>query len=204
MKGFSRAKKPKVNETPLLDTLPADFWQYAAQISLFSIEEWARLALAGVEIPPSVDFCTIRCMGCNTQESMAYDEWLRAEGFHTRCYCKDCFAKRYTIVSCTDWIPHVRTAYPEVRAGRAHEFMCREPMRNTKSAVGRFVEAMVRCELTGNGYVYKAEQAADLERITRRTAELLREILPKVAPYGRKSLCRVIGMIAVGVCGLNL
>jgi hypothetical protein len=204
MKGLSR-KKPKVNDTSLLDALPADFWQFAHGMSLFSQEEWARLAAAGIaSIPAEVSFDVPRCIGCGRLDDMAYDEWLRAEGYLTRCYCKGCFCKAFTVVSCSEWLPHVHRDYPDVRTAHADTFMCKEPMKNTKSAIARFVEGIVRTELMGNGYIYKADQMVDLERIIRRTAELFREILPKVAPYGRRHLYRVIGMIAVGVCGLGL
>jgi hypothetical protein len=209
MKGLKRARVEEAASPPqlnILEQLPPNFWEFAHGISAFSMEEWARLALCGVPLPPGVSFDEEpTCMACGRSDQMAYDEWLRAERYHTRCLCQGCFGKLHgPLVSCTDWLPHVRLAYPEVREKHAHEFLCRDPMRNTKSAIGRFVESVVRVEMLGNGYCYRAQHAEQLERIIRRTAELLREILPQVAPFGRERLCKVIGTIAVAVCGLGI
>jgi hypothetical protein len=202
MKGLR--KKPKVNnpENPT-DIFPPNFWEDAKNILVFSKEDWKNT----LKLPPTFEGLPLdrpRCMVCNTYQNIAPDEWLRAERYLIRCLCRECFVKQHGVVSCTDWLPHVRLTYPELCAEHAHEFIAKDPMRNTRSAISRFVEALVRHELTGNGYTYRPEQAADLERITRRTAELLQEVLPKIAPYGRADIARAIGMIAVGVTGLGL
>jgi hypothetical protein len=212
MMGLKRARleepPPFAAAPQVLEQLPPDFWTFAHGIGAFSIEEWARLALCGLSLPAGVSFDDEDevCMACGrTDQTMAYDEWLRSERYVTRCLCQACFGKLHgPMVSCTDWLPHIRLAYPEEMQREKHAFLCRDPMRNTKAAIGRFVESIVRAELLGNGYCYRAQHAQELERVIRRTAELLREVLPQIAPFGREQLCKAIGTIAVAVTGLGI
>lgn len=205
MKGLSR-KRHKIDGLLALSVNP-EFWAFAWSISLFTVEEWARLALAGVPGLPAEVLASFdsnpRCMVCGSEPKMAFDEWLRSQGYHTRCLCRACFERLHgPLVSCTDWLPHARVAYAELP--RRNDFLYKDPMRNTPRAIAAFLEALVRAEFMSDGFCYKPEHAQELELDIVQTAAFLREVLPQISPFGRGAIRKAIGFIGAAVIGLGL